>query len=227
MEYGVGMSTSVGWPRHVSGVAVLILTTALAALVILLLFSLKGAEDRGDPGRPGGSEYVGLPMFTANRDRVAVCVQAIDVDIAESFARDRIEVALADAMENPSWERVGLPGANPRVDVGCPRPPAAFAPDVRTVRTGKGLYLDSPPVKEASYYLIFAFVVPPGKRGEFFGSERPVTTEEVFKLSIDQLSGVTTGLYLTADEVNDRQFMVNCLMDAVGLREPDPAAWVC
>jgi hypothetical protein len=224
MEYGVEMSTSARWPRRGSGVAVLILATALAAFTILLLFSLGGAEDRGDPSRPGGSEYVGLPMFTANRDRVAVCVQAIDVDISESYARDRIEVALADATENPSWERVGLPSAKPRVDVGCPRPPAAFAPDVRAVETGKGLYLDLLPVKQASYYLIFAFVVPPEKRGEIFGTKRPVTTEEIFKLSIHEWSGVTTGLYLTADEVNDREFMVDCLTDAVGLREPDQAA---
>ncbi|OGO48290.1 MAG: hypothetical protein A2W34_06685 [Chloroflexi bacterium RBG_16_64_32] len=157
-------------------------------------------------------------LLTSNRDRLAICVQAVGVDSSlQKKAKSEIEEALTEVARHPRWEASGLGVASPVVDIGCPSPPSVYRAGVRLDRAGgKGL-LVSPLVlvDEPSEYRAFVFILPPSEFDRLFAGAEPYVSEELFAMG-----EVTTGLYLSSAELNDQPSLTEKLKRPIGLWEP-------
>ncbi len=205
-------------------VIVAVAGVTLAATTLLgVTFQGSGSSQTGD-----GSKLVGGPLLTANRDRLAICVEAVEFDIAgqmtsgdpalEALAKSRIEDALTEVAKHPRWEAAGLAVALPLVDLDCPSPPSVFLPGVKLVSTGKGLLLAEPAhiVEEASYYRTFVFIVSREKLAETFAGHYPLATQEWLRRG-DNPAGVTTSLYLSPEQLQDLTYLTQWLTVEAGL----------
>ncbi len=202
----------------------------LAGTAVLVGMSIVLLEG-GDDSRPAGSgaERVGGPLLMANRDRLAFCVEAVEFDSEglvvdgdaglERFARFRIEQALSRVAKYESWAARGLDALPPpAVDAGCPSSPALFVPGAKPAFAGK-YSLTSHPVRfveEASYYRVLVFILPRDKLSEVFADKYPVTVEEWMHPG-HQPQSVTRGLYLSREQVDDMEYLVDWLTVAAGL----------
>jgi len=166
-----------------------------------------------------GSQLVGGPLHTANRDRLAICVDAIGIDTdIEGTAKTGIEDALKDVANHPFWDDAGLDQQSPVVHIGCPQPPVVFQPGVEIISLGeKGIHVEpGRVVSEASYYRVFVYIISPGELERIFHGGPPEATEESFRRG-DNITGVTLGLYLTQDQLQSPEYLVRWLTKAVGL----------
>ncbi len=184
-------------------------------------------QGTGEAQQGSGSQRVEGALLTANRDRLAICVQAVGVDRSvEATAKSAIETALIEVAKHPRWEPSGLGVASPVVDVGCPSPPAVLRPGVEIERLGKGLgvlTLPFPCVEEASVYKEFVFIMSPAELERIFGKDPELTLsgQETFCGGQYGNTGVTGGLYLTAADLNDLNLLTEKLKRTVGLWEPN------
>jgi hypothetical protein len=162
--------------------------------------------------------------------RLRLCVQAVDIGETghalpgdpglERQAKSRIRRDLKEAAKHPYWERFGYPElGSPEVDIGCPFMPLAFEAGQRIDRLGtKGiLLLPGRRVERPSYYGVFVFVVPRDEFDEVFAGVPPATSEQSIA-SGDEISGVTLGLYLTREQLEDRGYMADMMVRAVGIK---------
>ena len=195
--------------------------------VTLAATTLLGVTFQGEKAGSGsaqlgsGSQEVGSLLATANRDRLAICVDAPGGSpelVAQ--ARSEIEAVYTDIANEPYWERVGLTDAvrEPVVDAGCPSEPfllqlGVVSEDGRTIKS-------APRNSEASIYRVFVFVLPseqierlPVGRRKGLAPQESIGERHVWHQ-------VTTGLYLTADQVRDSTYLTDALKRAIGLREP-------
>ncbi len=165
-------------------------------------------------------------LGTANRDRLAICVQAVGVDPSlEATGKSAIETALVEVAKHPRWEASGLGVASPVVDMGCPSPPAVLRSDLKIDRLGKGLGVSTVPfpcVEEASYYREFVFILSPAELERIFGKDPELTLadQETFCGGASGNMGVTGGLYLIPADLDDVNLLTEKLKRAVGLWEP-------
>jgi len=162
------------------------LAAATITVVAVYLLTTGGGDQKRPVG--SGSELVGGGLLTANRDRLAICVQDIDSGASESEAKARVEIALIEVQQNPLWEKAGFGQKDPRVKVGCPSPPLMLQPDVEVIDARMGSELEvwskALVVAEASYYRVFFFVVPSETIARTFGSAQQYVTEEYLRLAI-------------------------------------------
>jgi len=201
--------------RLVAGLGIAAAVTILVGAAVGLL-ALRYQEG-GVPYRPEGDEQVPTALRTANRDRLAICVETVDVDISESDARARVDVALIELTRHRRWEELGL-AQNVRVDAGWPSPPLAFDRNGVPGNDGREVFgVPSGFVEEASYYRLFVFVVDEGRLVRAFGQDTAITTQEFLGTGGDVFSGVTGGLYVDPDHVDDRGLMITCLGSAFGV----------
>ncbi|HLB27206.1 MAG TPA: hypothetical protein VJN32_06110 [Dehalococcoidia bacterium] len=164
-------------------------------------------------------------LTTANRDRLAICVQAVGVDSSlEGKAKASVEAALIEVAKHPRWDASGLGVAPPIADTGCPSPPSVLRPGVEIEQMGKGriFVLPFPCVEEASYYRLFVFILPPAELERIFGEdyEQTLSQQEAFCGGQYGNMGVTGGLYLTPADLDDTQLLAEKLKRAVGLWYP-------
>ena len=207
-----------------AGVGLSVAVVAAVAGITLGVTTLLGVtfQGSGEAQETLGSQRVDSLLLTANRDRLAICVQAVGVDSSlEATAKSSIETALIEVAKHPRWEASGLGVASPLVDVGCPAPPPALQPGVKIYQLGdKGVHVEPIPiVEEASYYSLFVFVLSPSELERIFASGLPMVTQEAYKDG-DMITGVTGGLYLSPGQLDDPQFLSETLKRAVGLWEP-------
>jgi hypothetical protein len=199
---------------------------AAAAGITLGVTTLLGVTFQGSGEAQqqllGSQRKEGL-LTTANRDRLAICVEAVGVDSSlEAKAKSRIEDALAEIRKDPGWETAGLGSASPIVDIDCPCPPAVLRPAVKTKRTGSGVRASPfPCVEEASYYAEFVFILSRDDLDRIFGSDPEFTfaDQEAFCRG-DVIAGVTGGMYVTAADLDDPDLLER-LKRAVGLWYPE------
>jgi hypothetical protein len=165
-------------------------------------------------------------LGTANRDRLAICVQAVGVDPSlEKKAKSSIEEALTEVVKYPRWEAAGLGAASPVVDSGCPSPPAVLRSDLKIDRLGRGLPVSTLPfpcVEEASYYAHFVFILSPAELERIFGEDPELTLadQETFCGGRSGNTGVTGGLYLTAADLDETELLTAKLKRAIGVWNP-------
>jgi hypothetical protein len=181
------------------------------ALALVIAFvGLHLGQDTPPAGRRLSTKAYG------KYEALSVCVQSV--------TGERREAEAAGALVASSLEGLGLPG--PRlftvpatVDVGCPREAAHFGANARPRRVGdrRGSSRMDP-----SLYHLHVFLTPPTtlqmlKLEPDLGHRRVVVEEYVVE-GVDAsavMTGVTFGLYATADELADgaelRQFFNQAL----------------
>jgi hypothetical protein len=167
-----------------------------------------------------GSERKEGLLVTANRERLAICVQAVGTDAgAEMDVKRRIEALLPQLMEHPRWRPAGLGAAPPVVDIGCPSDPALLRPGAHPKG---GDPSSSSLVLEASPYLVFVFILPQAEIDRLFSNwpYRKVPQENLCEGHV--CFEVTTGLYLSPGEAQQAPFLLESLLKAIGLEPPDP-----
>ncbi len=212
-----------GW----KGIFVAVAAIAAVATMTFAVLTMAGVTfgGSGSAQQGSGSETIGLPLLTANRDRLAICVDAVDLDpAAAELAKLQLEAALKEAEKNQNWERAGFDHPGPLVDTGCPSPPAVFLPGARIRKSGFGLFVETvTDVSEASYYRVFVFVTPADKIREVFQGEYPIATQEILWHSPDEFSPVTLGLYFSPEELGTTSYVADWLLVAAGV---EPASSV-
>ena len=117
-----------------AGLGVSVAVVAAVAGITLGVTTLLGVtfQGSGEAQESLGSQRVEGLLITANRDRLAICVQAVGVDRSvEATAKSAIETALIEVAKHPRWEASGLGVASPVVDIGCPSPPSVLRPGVK------------------------------------------------------------------------------------------------
>ena len=158
----------------------------------------------------------GTALLTSNRDRLAVCVD--DPSTAESAAEpigvQEVNSAIQALSENPTWQRLGLSEPAPLVREICPSVPALYDPGPyggETLWDVRGRRVEIP-----SYFRVHVYVLPQEEIDHVGGSGwRQVSEENMCEL--DNCSEVTTGLYVSLDELRDSGFFVPLFARAVGI----------
>ena len=210
-----------------ASLAIPIVVIAAVAGITLGITTLLGVTFQGSGEAQHGDASMrkeGL-LNTANRDRLAICVDAAGVDSSsEAEAKSAVEMALPEVAKDPRWEAYGLGVAPPLVDSGCPSPPSVLRPGVEIEQMGKGriFVLPFPCVEEASYYRLFVFILLPAELEQIFGKDPELTLsqQEAFCGGESGSVGVTGGLYLTAADLEDTGVLAAKLKRAVGLWYP-------
>jgi hypothetical protein len=203
-----------------AGLGISVAVVVAVAGITLGVTTLLGVtfQGSGEAQENLGSQRVEGALLTSNRDRLAICVQAVDIDSSiEATAKSGIEAALIEVAKHPRWEASGLGVASPVVDIGCPSPPSVYRAGVRLQPGGgKGLVVYPPVVVDKpSEYRAFVFILPPSEFDRLFADADPYVVEEFFARV-----EVTTGLYLSSDELNDQPSLTEKLKRPIGLWEP-------
>ncbi len=182
-----------------------------AAGITLGVTTLLGVtfQGSGEAQVPLGAQLKEGLLLTANRDRLAICVQAVGVDSSlEAKAKSAIETALVEVAKHPRWEATGLGVASPVVDIGCPSGPASRD-------------LETQFVTEPSFYRLFVFVLPQEEFDvPFAGLPRLRTASQEVVCEGDSCGEVTSGLYIHSGELGDVAFLTDALAQGVGLELP-------
>ncbi len=209
-------------------VRALVSAMALAAVASAALGTsmLLGVTYRSDSSAPLGFGAPQLPfLLTANRDRLAICVDAVgfyagETEDVEAAAKSAIEAALAEIGMRVALGPPALGVGPPLVATGCPMSPAIFGElgvveSPRSPENALGRV-----VREASDYRVFVFVMP-------YKDIRRLTESSPIRVSAEEhiLIGdvgvlATTGLYLASEELLDAQFLADALMRALGFKPP-------
>ena len=164
-------------------------------------------------------------LVTASRDRLRICVEAVDVpQFDAASAIQPITAALDDVSQHPRWSTSGYGRAGgPVVAVGCPGEPYMLRADVEVV-DGKPAGLSPvPEVKDASTYRLFVFVVPEEKLESVIRGNWNVRFADQEALCEGGVCfTVTNGIYVTPEELKDRAFLKEWLEKGLSLERPVP-----
>ncbi len=201
-----------------ASVGISVAVVAAVAGITLGVTTLLGVTFQGSGQAQQEVRWVEGLLLTSNRDRLAICVQAVGVDSSlEATGKSAIEAALTEVAKHPRWEASGLGVASPVVDIGCPSPPSVYRAGVRLQPgAGKGLVVyPAVVVDEPSEYRAFVFILPASEFDRLFAGADPYVVEELFARG-----EVTTGLYLSSDELNDQPSLTEKLKRPIGLWEP-------
>ncbi len=213
-------------------VAVSLAVIAGVAGITLGVTTLLGVTFQGESSAQGGSgrQFVHSLMATANRDRLAICVQPVGfgdrgsvaaaAEQLQGLAKPIIEEALAVARNHPQWDARGGAGPlSPIVDVGCPSGPATTDPagHLRTIETVVGHV-----VKEAGYYSVFVFILPDADLDQLLGAStiratnvRTANQEAI--CDADVCNPVSWAIYLKPGDLQDPPFVTNQMERVLGL----------
>jgi hypothetical protein len=214
------------WRRLAAAAA----AVAAAAGITLGVTTLLGVTFSGGGSAP--AEDVRRP---AERDRLAICVEALSVNdsgapvpgspAVAAQARAAVESTLATIEDHPLWEMSGYPRAEQaRVDVGCPSPPLPLIS--RTdMQWYDGLplgYIPTPyHVTSPSPYKIFVFVLPSGDTEQLLGGTAVRVAPQEYKCDDESpgstCSEVTTAVYVDPQEIEATPLLDRLLRGALGL----------
>ncbi len=202
---------SLGRPAILLAIVLVALTMTLATLWVFGVGNQGGSAQPGEPERGGR-------WGTTNRDRLAICIDTVNVAAGtRTLAKTEMEDMLTQLAGDPFWPEYNKGFLPPLVDEGCPSPPVLYDPEARppaplpeTISFVRGRA-----VSAASYYYLHVYVIP-REDMDRYGPGR-FTSEEYFCHG-DSCSGVTTGLYISPDDFEDRQSLSDLVAKAIGLR---------
>lgn len=186
----------------------MILLLALGAAIAALVSGLGMAL-----GYPGGRATNTTALLATNRDGLKVCVESLVPGVDRQTIRGRIQGGLTSVANHPDFQAAGLGRRAVVVDAGCPAPPTIADPQY-----GSSRRLGRPTsVTEPSPYRLFVFVATVEQIAQAFG-DRPqhITAQEVL-CEKDLCPVVTTALYVTPEELGDRDVLALGLTEGVGL----------
>ncbi|MDO8616829.1 MAG: hypothetical protein Q7T33_14000, partial [Dehalococcoidia bacterium] len=170
-----------------------------------------------------GRRFVDNLMATANRDRLAICVQPVgfgdsgsETAAAElqALAKPVIEGALAEARDHPQWDARGGSGPLPPVvDGGCPAGPAP----TRSALPRPVEHISGHRVREAGYYTVFVFIVPDADLDQLLGGSTIRTANQETICDRDVCNPVSWAIYLKPGDLQDPSFVTNVVERVLGL----------
>lgn len=186
-----------------------------------------------DFGRGGSAEEEVTQQkgthLAEKRDRLAICVQSAGFApegaglALELSAKSSLESALVEVTKHRLWERFRTTEPQPIVDIGCGVEPAIYNPDV-------SFFDDEPPqsfletrgrqVTQPSYYRVLVFILSTDEMNRLLGEPPFRLTTEESTCSGDSCAGVTTGLYLSPEEISDIALITDNLEKALGFERP-------
>lgn len=197
----------------------------LPGLVLIVLGVLIGSVVLSAAG-PSPSLKRGDMLEVASRDRLRICVDVVDVPRSRrDYAVRRVSEALPRVAAHPRWEKEGYgKGGGPVVAAGCPGEPYLLRPGVEVVNgqvTGDFII---PEVDQPSPFQLFVFVISEELRAKIIKGSRDVRSaaQEAFCGGGLNCATVTTGVYLTAAELENTDFVVEWLEKGLGLEFPVP-----
>jgi hypothetical protein len=159
-------------------------------------------------------------LLAENRDRLAICIDAVDV--APEYAstvRSAVERTLPKFALTSAWARRDLSNPAPHIDEGCPEPTMyAWAKDAASTPQPYGFFARRFRDEDPSYYKVHVYVLPEkpvDRLTEVYGL--PLAAEE-FSCSGDSCRQVTTGVYLTPESMSNTEFVSDLLARAIGLK---------
>jgi hypothetical protein len=159
-------------------------------------------------------------LSTTNRDRLALCVQAVGVDSAlQAEAKSHIEKLLPQLEQHPNWALSGLEDTPPPVvDDGCPTADAALLRPGADVKGGA----PGSAVAEPSPYQAFVFILPQSEIDRLFeGWPLRSVSQELLREG-DVGLPVTTGIYMSIEEIRSPSFLSDTMVKGIGLENPVP-----
>jgi len=196
------------------------------ALTVLGVELGGSSEAQVEPSHPGGL------LLIQERDQLAICVEWLPPGFSpdstspqlaspapeQLAAQAAVEAALPALAQHRVWSKWDLSNPPPTVSGDCPSGPAAYDAEGGSV---PGL----PPsffnvagrlITTASPYRVHVFVVAPDEIDRLGGRNWRYTVEET--ICEDHIcSEVTTGLYMSADEMTNQDFVVARLARGIGL----------
>ncbi len=213
-----------GW--RWKGLVVSLLVLAATAGVTLGVTTLLGVtfQGSGSAQQRGGSRFVEGGLQTANRDRLAICIQAVGSgpDLAEAgggpalevLGKARLEAALAEVRKHPRWELKDFGALPPLVEIGCPSgpPPVTEPAYLKPIESLLGHV-----VTEASYYLTFVFILPQQELDKLLGGSTQRVANQEGICGGDVCFPVSVALYVAPQELGDMPFLIDGLEQAIGL----------
>jgi hypothetical protein len=120
-----------------------------------------------------------------------------------------------------AWNRRDISNPEPQVDEGCPEPTMYdWAKDTSATPEPYGFFARRFRDEAPSYYKVHVYLSqePVVERlTQVYGL--PLAAEE-FSCSGDSCAQVTTGVYLTPNNLSDSEFVTDLLARAIGLKEP-------
>lgn len=153
-------------------------------------------------------------LLTANRDQLAICVQAEGVsETMTDLARTNILATWPTIAANPLWEWAGVGNSAPLVELGCPAGPTYPDPG-----TGSSVFLaEKRVVPVPSQYKVFVFILPKTNLDLMLGPDASrVAAQEMF-CEGHICEEVTTGLYLSDEDIGNSATLIDLIEDAIGL----------
>ncbi|MFN8635396.1 MAG: DUF11 domain-containing protein [Chloroflexota bacterium] len=170
-------------------------------------------------------------------DRLVVCLKpAGGAELDGMRALQTLQAALDEVARHPNWWRLDFTAAAPAAELNCEHEPVLLQPGVTVTRgavsSSRTLPAD-PEVERRGKYELFVVVLPPeeierlfpGYAGEH-AKYRTATEEMVCERRGAPPRGeklcaeLSAGLYLTPDEVLDRQLLVDALVLRYDLNRP-------
>jgi hypothetical protein len=169
---------------------------------------------------------VGGFLQTANRDHLALCVEAVNVANAsaiETVAVARVQDAVDRVMNHPEWAKVarapGLAEAPAEIVSDCVSPPVALDPEAGPKFTDFVVDHVGRPVDQASPYLFHVYILPAEEIFRIVGpSENYHWGAEELICYGDDCEPVTWGLYFSPDEIEDPGLIAREIEFVIGLR---------
>lgn len=178
------------------------------------LFVLEKIDSSAQGG--GTASGRGL-LLTANRDRLALCIELPGVPLADQAS---VELAVEDVLSTVSaavsTTHPELGDPPPVVDVDCP----GERPSPSSSWAGSYFELPGRRVEDASYYRVHIYIVSAEELSRMSGDPPFQLATEEFACNGDDCRDVTMALYLSADQVGDARFLKDNLEKALGLKPP-------
>ena len=181
----------------------------------------RSPTETANLGNGGGGTLDGSRLLTSARDRLAICVQAVNLGDMESSlasqAKTTIESTLADLASDPAWVELDLSSPPPVVDLGCPAAPALYDPQAGPRDDNTLFLVRGRDVGQASYYRVFVFILTDVEIARWAGTSNYRLTAEENLCEVGVCAEATTGIYLRTGEVAKDGLLEENLRVAVGL----------
>ncbi|MGH2587993.1 MAG: hypothetical protein ACRDJE_23995 [Dehalococcoidia bacterium] len=164
--------------------------------------------------------------MTSNRDALRICVVGVGAAAsAAAEARDRIQQQLPSVAQRPEWAAARLTGTRTIVDTNCPADPLLLRPGVEYVdgRPGANGGEQLATVQQPSVYRLYVFLVPSPQLTSIIQGKFDVrSAPQEFLCRERTCAEVTTGVYLTPDEMRNNATLTTWLARGIGLERATP-----
>lgn len=208
-------------PRNTLTTKVLLLLGLVVATVVLFLAPALGGEPQH--AHAAGPYNIRSLLLTPNRDRLALCIQPVaGSGLAADEVRALVQTTLPRVATHQYWAVAGLAVAPPVVEVGCPSEPYLLRPGAAMAGAKEVGTADLPRVANASPYRVFVFILPEAQINAIFGVTASRAAVQELVRDGGQCGEVSTGLYLSPQELRDPQVLTGLLERAIGLEPRVP-----